>query len=362
MKKVTLLAILISIGMLFMSCGSKPEAESTTEPEAPVVTEQVGDESGVESVDNESSIKKVDDARALAMEAGADKYAPELFAKLEELYQSLVNNSEGKDVSAECADLAARYAILADYAKAKATKEKIDAEYLSTYAESTYAEGVLLLKVLDEAFKVGANFDVVLGETAKAAYTKFNKVYLIAYKLIAQNERSLALDAKKDADSVKASVSQKERYKAAADEFSAGDSAYSMQNPESAYNHYGKSKDAFTELYADVYEKRAEAQRIMEEAKKRVEESNNFASDADVQAPIDEPVEGIEEADAVLLEEVVYEEAEVVEFEETLVDEEIKDYELPEEVEKIVEDVEAGLVDAADALEQIEDELVEVEK
>lgn len=188
MKKVTLLAILISIGMLFMSCGSKPEAKSTTEPEAPVVTEQVGDESGVEDViDNESSIKKVDDARALAMEAGADKYAPELFAKLEEMYQALVNNSEGKDVSAECADLAARYAILADYAKAKATKEKIDAEHLSTYAESTYAEGVLLLKVLDEAFKVGANFDVVLGETAKAAYTKFNKVYLIAYKLIAQN-------------------------------------------------------------------------------------------------------------------------------------------------------------------------------
>ena len=149
MKKVTLLAILISIGMLFMSCGSKPEAESTTEPEAPVVTEQVGDESGVESVDNESSIKKVDDARALAMEAGADKYAPELFAKLEELYQSLVNNSEGKDVSAECADLAARYAILADYAKAKSTKEKVDAEYLSTYAESTYAEGVDLLALVE---------------------------------------------------------------------------------------------------------------------------------------------------------------------------------------------------------------------
>ena len=343
MKKVTLLAILISIGMLFMSCGSKPEAESTTEPEAPVVTEQVGDESGVESVDNESSIKKVDDARALAMEAGADKYAPELFAKLEELYQSLVNNSEGKDVSAECADLAARYAILADYAKAKSTKEKVDAEYLSTYAESTYAEGVDLLALV-EASLAEEKMDGDVAENARNAYVKFNKVYLIAYKLIAQNERSLALDAKNDADSVKASVSQKERYKAAADEFSAGDSAYSMQNPESAYNHYGKSKDAFTELYADVYEKRAEAQRIMEEAKKRVEESNNFASDADVQAPIDEPVEGIEEADAVLLEEVVYEEAEVVEFEETLVDEELEGYEEIdlEEAEEIVAEVEVS--------------------
>jgi len=342
MKKVTLLAILISIGMLFMSCGSKPEAEATTEPEAPVVTEQVGDESGVEEViDNESSIKKVDDARALALEAGADKYAPELFAKLEELYQSLINNSEGKDVSAECADLAARYAILADYAKAKATKEKVDAEYLSTYAESTYADGVDLLALV-EASLAEEKMDGDVAENACNAYVKFNKVYLIAYKLIAQNERSLALDAKNDADSVKASVSQKERYKAAADEFSAGDSAYSMQNPESAYNHYGKSKDAFTELYADVYEKRAEAQRIMEEAKKRVEESNSFASDADVQAPIDEPAEGIEEADAVLLEEVVYEEAEVVEFEETLVDEELEGYEEIdlEEAEEIVAEVE----------------------
>jgi tetratricopeptide (TPR) repeat protein len=129
------------------------------------------------------------------------------------------------------------------------------------------------------------------------------------------------------------------------------------------YKSLGLLKESITDLSLAVNKcSKLLQDNIMEEAKKRVEESNNFASDADVQAPIDEPVEGIEEADAVLLEEVVYEEAEVVEFEETLVDEEIKDYELPEEVEKIVEDVEAGLVDAADALEQIEDELVEVEK
>ena len=40
----------------------------------------------------------------------------------------------------------------------------------------------------------------------------------------------------------------------------------------------------------------------MEEAKKRVEESKNFASEADAQAPISEPVEGIESEDAKLLE------------------------------------------------------------
>ena len=110
-----------------------------------------------------------------------------------------------------------------------------------------------------------------------------------------------------------------------------------------------KAKDAFTELYADVYEKRAEAQRIMEEAKKRVEESNTFAAEADTQAPIKEPVEGIEEADAVLLEETKYEEVEVVEFEETLADEELEGYEVPEETE------------STENLESIEDEIIEDE-
>ena len=360
MKKVTLLAVLFSIGLLFISCGSKPEPEATTEPEAPVVTEEVVvEEKEPEVVDNESSIKKVDDARALAIEAGAENYAPELFAKLEELYQALKDNSEGKGLSAECSDLETRYSVLADYAKAKSVKEKIDAEELMTYAQSTYNEGVELLTSVEKAFEAD-QFDASVVETAHNAYVKFNKVYMIAYKLIAQKERDFALDAKKDADSVKASVSQKERYKVAADEFAAGDSAYSMQNPESAYNHYGVAKDEFEKLFVEVSEKRAEALRIMEEAKKRVEESKNFASDADVQAPISEPVEGIEEADAVLLEETKYEEVEVVEFEETLADEELEGYEVSEENESVTES-EVVETESTENLESIEDEIIEDE-
>lgn len=354
MKKVTLLAVLFSVGLLFISCGSKPEPEATTEPEAPVVTEEVVvEEKEPEVVDNESSIKKVDDARALAIEAGADNYAPELFAKLEELYQALKDNSEGKDLSAECSDLETRYSVLADYAKAKSVKEKIDAEELMTYAQSTYNEGVELLTSVEKAFEAD-QFDASVVETAHNAYVKFNKVYMIAYKLIAQKERDFALDAKKDADSVKASVSQKERYKVATDEFAAGDSAYSMQNPESAYNHYGVAKDEFEKLFVEVSEKRAEALRIMEEAKKRVEESKNFASDADVQAPISEPVEGIEEADAVLLEETKYEEVEVVEFEETLADEELEGYEVSEEITEENQEVVESEVEPVEETEETE--------
>ena len=352
MKKVTLLAVLFSVGLLFISCGSKPAPETTTEPKAPVVTEDVVvDEKEPEVVDNESAIKKVEEARALAIEAGADKYAPELFSKVEELYQQLVNNSEGKDLSSECENLEASYAVLADYAKAKSVKEKIDAEELMTYAQSTYNEGVELLTSVEKSFEA-EQFDSSVVETAHNAYVKFNKVYMIAYKLIAQKERDLALDAKKDADSVKASVSQKERYKVAADEFAAGDSAYSMQNPESAYNHYGVAKDEFGKLFVEVSEKRAEALRIMEEAKKRVEESKNFASEADVQAPISEPVEGIEEADAVLLEETKYEEVEVVEFEETLADEELEGYEVSDEITEENQDV----VESESEVEPVESE------
>lgn len=376
MKKVTLLAVLFSVGLLFISCGSKPAPETTTEPKAPVVTEDVVvEEKEPEVVDNESAIKKVEEARALAIEAGADKYAPELFSKVEELYQQLVNNSEGKDLSSECENLEASYAVLADYAKAKSVKEKIDAEELMTYAQSTYYEGVELLTSVEKSFEAEL-FDSSVVETAHNAYVKFNKVYMIAYKLIAQKERDLALDAKKDADNVKASVSQKERYKVAADEFAAGDSAYSMQNPESAYNHYGVAKDEFGKLFVEVSEKRAEALRIMEEAKKRVEESKNFASEADVQAPISEPIEGIEEADAVLLEETKYEEVEVVEFEETLADEELEGYETTEDLEEteesveneevseeneLVEESEVVETESTENLESIEDEIIEDE-
>lgn len=358
MKKVTLLAVLFSVGLLFISCGSKPAPEATTEPEAPIVTE----ENGSEVVDNESAIKKVEEARALAIEAGADKYAPELFAKVEELYQQLMNNSEGKDLSSECANLETSYAILANYAKAKSVKEKIDSEELMTYAPSTYDEGVELLSIVEKAFSE-EKLDSSLIETSHNAYAKFNKVYLIAYKKIAQEERDLALDAKKDADSVKANVSQKDRYKVAADEFAAGDSAYSMQNPESAYNHYGVAKDEFGKLFVEVSEKRAEAQRIMEEAKKRVEESKIFASEADVQAPISEPVEGIEEADAVLLEETKYEEVEVVEFEEILEDEELNEYEPTEASEEteLVAESEVVETESTENLESIEDEIIEEE-
>ena len=66
---------------------------------------------------------------------------------------------------------------------------------------------------------------------------------------------------------------------------------------------------------SDVSAKRAAAAAAIEEAKKRVAESEKFAEEADVKAPITEQVEGIEDEDAVLLEADDYEDPEDAEVE-----------------------------------------------
>ena len=124
-----------------------------------------------------------------------------------------------------------------------------------------------------------------------------------------------AHEAKKDADSVKAGVARKTEYKAAADLIQSGDSLYAMQNAKKAAEKYVEANEKFTYLYEDVAAKRAEAEAAIEEAKRRVAESQKFAEEADVKAPITEQVEGIEDEDAVLLEADDYEDPEDAEVE-----------------------------------------------
>ena len=143
-------------------------------------------------------------------------------------------------------------------------------------------------------------------EQATKAYTCFNSVLNIAYKQIAKDERSAAFVEKKNADSVKAGVAQKEKYNEAVELFKKGDTLYSMQNPEKAYENYKSSKEIFAAVYAEVSEKRAKAQKAIDEAKKRVAESAALANEADLNSPITEKVDGIEEEETVLLEEETF--------------------------------------------------------
>jgi len=344
MKKVALIMATAAIFTLFASCGSTPEPEETA-PEAPVVEESSAEIEETEpevvieeETDSESDaeardeiLAKIEEARKAALEAGADKKAANIWAALDKVYNELKNSED--DISASGADLAARYQALTAYAQAKDEKKKIDDNDFAKFDQKDYDEGSELLASVEEAFEA-ENWDASTGDKALKAYGKFKNVTFAAYKQLALEEREAAFAAKRDADSVKAGVSRKEPYKAAADLFKSGDQLYAVKNPEGAYKNYKTAKEEFTALYKDVAAKRAQAQQKLDEAKKAVEESEKFAEKADQETPIldTEEIEGIEEASAVLLEEDNYEAPEEAEID---IPEAIDDNGKPVEVKKV---------------------------
>ena len=261
MKKVILSLLSVCALVMFISCGSKPTEEGTL-PEAPAVEDTVETfVPPVEVFDNEATIALIDEARELAIKAGAEDKAPELLKAIDDYYAEL--KAKGDSInSAESAELVARYKALAAYIKAREAKQDIDDNDYASYNQKAYDEGVASLAKVEAAY-----------------------------------------EAKKQADGVKAAVSRSEEYKAATASFQKGDTVYAMQNSKAAYDNYKSAKETYLKLYNEIYEKRAAAQAAIEAAKKRVAESEQYAIEADTKAPLTEKVEGIEDEDANLLEE-----------------------------------------------------------
>ena len=377
MKKVLLTLLSISTVFFFISCGSKPAPEEE-QVEAPVVekTEPVVEDVSVEESEDDTAddeaayaalLAQIDAARNAALEAGADEKCPDLLKQVDDLYESL----KGENLKDNAEMLMARYNLLANYLKAKDAKDEIDENGFAFYAQKNYDDGLADLEKVSGALEGADAIDGSVSSAAERAYANFNTVLTVAYKRIAKEERDAAYEAKKLADSVKAGVSQKERYKEAADDFQMGDSLYSMQNPKKALDKYTSAKDKFTLLYNEVSEKRAAAQAAIEEAKKRVAESAEYAEEADNKAPITEAVEGIEDEDTVLLEEDEYEdpaEAEV-EIAETIDDSYIEESEEETAVEETdiadnaVAETETAIEETEVAETEVEDDtLVEAEE
>ncbi len=335
MKKVSIILLSIFTLLFFISCGSKPAAEEPA-PEAPEVTEAVEDLS--ENIEDESLSKaarlaqlmeEINDARKAAIEAGADRNCPDQMNKLDYLLSGLKDSDDPEGAAKSIID---RYNLLANYSKAVDAKKEIDDNGFEPYAKNNYDRGVDNLNKVDEAFAADTDdFDKTVFVYAENALKEFNTVINVAYKKVAKEERDNAMVAKKNADSVKAGVARKAEYNEAAELIQTGDSLYAMQNAKKALEKYKDANVKFTYLFEDVSEKRAAAQAAIEEAKKRVAESEKFAEEADVKAPITEKVEGIEDEDTVLLE--------------------ADDYEDPEEAE----------ADIAEELEETEEETTEEE-
>ena len=314
MKKVLLVLLSLFTVLFFISCGSKPAAEET-KPEAPEVedtsdiTDVVSDLSDADSY--AQYLAKINDARKAAIEAGAERNCPDQMNKLDYLLSGL-KDSEDKEAAAK--SIIDRYNLLANYSRAKDTKKEIDDNGYASYAKNNYDSGVKNLEKVEAVFAEDSEeLPKTVFVDAENAYKDFNTVINVAYKKIAKEAREDALEAKKNADSVKAGVARKAEYKEAADLVQTGDSLYAMQSAKKATEKYNSATEKFTYLYEDVKAKRAAAEAAIEEAKRRVAESEKFAEEADVKAPIKEKVEGIEDEDAVLLEADNYEDPEAAE-------------------------------------------------
>ena len=314
MKKVSIILLSIFTLLFFISCGSKPAAEEET-PEAPEITEAVedlseniADESLSEAARLAELMAQVNDARQAAIDAGAEENCPDQMNRLDYLLAGLKDSDDPESAAKSIID---RYNLLANYSKAVAAKDEVDENGYDAYAPNDYNRGVSNLEKVEAAFEADTDdYDKAVFVYAENALKDFNTVINVAYKKIAKEERENAMDAKRDADSVKAGVARKAEYKEATDLITTGDSLYAMQNAKKATEKYREAAEKLSYLFEDVSEKRAAAQAAIEEAKKRVAESEKFAEEADVKAPITEQVEGIEDEDAVLLEEDDYEDPE----------------------------------------------------
>lgn len=352
MKKIIVPVLLAAAFTLtFTSCGSTPKTEDTTPS---TIEDKVNEvENKIEeakNVDNSSALEKTEAARNAAIEAGADKVAQEQFNAADTLYENLKAQSDsGLDISIPLGDVEKRYQALTAYSKALENKKKIEEKNLISYDENSYNEGCFALSEFENLNNSTNLLGTLMFDKANMANGKFINVLNKAYKQFAKDARLNAFKAKKDADAVKAGVAAKAEYTKAAEEFKAGDQNYAMQNAESAYTHYLKSTEQFSTIAEKVAEKRATAQKAIEEAKAKVEAAENYAAKADQEKPLEgDNIEGIEAEDTVLLEADSYAAPETQEAE---IPEEIADFEV-EEFQGKDSSLEGLVKDAVDSINE----------
>ncbi len=308
-KKVKIKHLAFTAGImcifLLASCGSTPAPEPVVEPEVNQEAETPVVEQPAETEDltqvNTDLLQKVEQARALAIEAKADSFFPDVYVVLEEKYQSLKDlfaQDSKVDYSAEANDLISRYNAIAKAAQAKLLKGRIDELGFADFDPKAYEDGQA---ALDKYSSQEGEASALLSYS-DAALNAYKDIINKGFVALAGRERNAALEAKKNADSVKAGVAKKEEYSKASEIFKKADSAYVTKDIEGAYEGYRTSKESYTKLFEVVSRNRAQAQAALERAKQKVQEAEEFTLDADTKAPLESQITGIEDENTVLLE------------------------------------------------------------
>ncbi len=261
---------------------------------------------------NKILMQRIEAAREKAIDAGAPTTAPTLFKATEKIYEAekaVVDAGATEDLSPVLNDLLARYQGLENIAQAKELKDEIDENNFAPFRQATYDEGNKLYTTLTNPLSVinsGADYN----KDAAQAEADFRLVLKTAYSSLAKDERTAAYNAKLQADSVKAYISRKDDYTHAVSMYRNGELRRSV-DPKAANESYKAAKEEFLVLYDEISKARAQAQKEIDEAKKRVTESEATAVQADKEAPLgNQPVEGIENENAKLLEDDDFSDAE----------------------------------------------------
>ena len=267
--------------------------------------------------------RMIEKSRAKAIDAGAedDDATSDFLAALDEEYLRQKALAEEDGISPEMTNILrqinAAYAGLEQYEQAKAKKKLIDDNDYASNNRRAYNEGSSLLEELEEIMEDSDSFfeelrsgDSDVGTQFLNKATKANTDFTNVLKAAANNMRTEAFKAKKQADSVKASVSRKDDYDDGVSEFRAGDSNYVTGSIDESVENYTNARDIFATLYEEVSAARAEAQKKIQAAKQRVKKARGVADEADKTDPLTEKIDGIEDHDAKLLEDDDFSDAE----------------------------------------------------
>ncbi len=258
-------------------------------------------------------IDSIENSRRNAEDAGADTSLTDLYNAANDAFERLKQRAASGENSPELKkaleNLNSLFKGLEVYAQAKAKKERIDDKGYAYNNQKCYDDGAELLEELEDINRDAAKYIAELekGNSDKGNdfLQKANKAdlnFTNVFKSTANNERSAAFKAKKQADSVKASVSRKNDYDNGVASFRDGDSRYVNGDIENSIEDYVTARGIFSKLYKEVSAARQKAQALINSAKERVKQSEAVALKADKTDPLSERIQGLEDENAILLE------------------------------------------------------------
>lgn len=286
------LASIAGLCILFSACSSTPQVEQQSEPEPPIEQPEPVTETPPEQTDNSFSQKnqagfeQIEQARTAAIAAGAQELYPKEFDQADSRYEALKQkDTENTDLTEEIQDITDLYRSLELAAQAKKMQKEINEQQFPDIDAERLALADKALSELSELYRMQAAGAQALAK-AQEAYDTYASLLLTEYTRLLTDIRNKVLNKKKEADSIKSAVADKENYEQAMTVFTAADENAQSGKFQDAKSGYETAYELFCEVYDRVLAKRQAAAAAIERAKQKADEVEQYATEADLITPI----------------------------------------------------------------------------